>query len=220
MAGRRGVAHLVDDAGKLHGPAQHHVHHQPALVVAEVDGVDAGKAASGARGAVTGHHPAGGQLPPVGDLRAEPQVDAVEAVHAVTQGGVQLGLDEHVVLVPAQDGVAGEALVIEERVAGGVGEQHAATGFDERRHLPPQPDVLEDAHDLGIEVAGPRQGVRLGGTLVDAGSDAGLAQQVRQRGADGSEADDRDLGGVPRVGWCHGPLTSTRYGSGFRPSSE
>ena len=193
------------------------VDHEPGLVESQIFQLEASALADDAVGAVAADHVrsantslaavAGVPHSELDDVFAllqsdrlvlEEDVDAVVASGASAQLGLEGGLVEDVVGPPAlaRDLLAQleakQQLVV--RVAELVIGGHRGVG----ENLLRQAHGLEDAHDLVVEMQGPRQAVDLAVALEDRRANAFSAQQVCQQGAHGAVTHDQHV--VSRVG--------------------
>ena len=205
------------------GRVHEQVEHQPGLVQAEILVVDAHVAAHQraravaaddvaglVRDAAHAHRRAGRQAHIVGvlveahDLVAKRDGDVGQRGGAVAQRRIEPRLMEVPVVDPALRPDAFRAAPLHQRLAGSVDEAHALgrrprdakDGFG-------QPDCLEDAHHLAVEMHRARQGMDLGIALQHQHRAAGTTQQIGQQGAGRAEADDGDIVEIVGIGGLH-----------------
>ena len=230
----RGVADLQVHLGEPGAGARNGVDDEPGLVELEIDEPAPDRLAHRARGAVAADdvarvhaeravrprdldgHPAGLGAEPL-EGSAEEDAGMRRALQLGAQRALQAGLVEHVAGGPAGRGERPRhVLEADEDLAVGAPELVARGRPRVPLHLVRDPELLEDAHDLGVEVRGAGERIDLRRLVDGEDLDARVGEERGQRGAHGSQPDDQDLAGA-QLGH---PATSAtqRFSIAPRPS--
>ena len=124
-----------------------------------------------------------------------------EAPGGATQHRLELGLVKIIIAGDAVHAARRGAAANEQRFTFGVDKVHAGQARARgRAHLFGQPHRMEHAHHLAVEMDGARQCVDLGITLEHYHRQAGLPEQVGQRGANRAVTDDGDVAAIALCG--------------------